>query len=67
MTRAEAAESALLEVAAFPCASSGSGLLWEDCRERERKANGGALPAEVQRRHWCARCVAADALEHLPE
>lgn len=67
MTRAEAAEAALREVAAFPCASPGSSLLgfWEDCRERERTANSGKLPPEVQRRHWCARCVAADAVERL--
>jgi hypothetical protein len=63
------ARAALREVAAFPCASPGSGLLgfWEDCRQREREAMGGTLPPEVQRRHWCARCVAADALAHLPE
>lgn len=56
----------LREVAAFPCASpeAASGW-WADCRQREREAMGGTLPPEVQRRHWCARCVAKDAVERL--
>lgn len=66
MTRADAAEAALREVAAFPCASSGAAMgMWADCRQREAEAMGGTLPPEVQRRHWCARCVAKDAVERL--
>lgn len=66
MTRSEAAEAALREVAAFPCASSGAAMgMWADCRQREREVMGGTLPPDVQRRHWCARCVAKDAVERL--
>lgn len=61
--------AALRKVAEMPCRSPGAGRFgfWADCRERERKAMGGKVPPEQQRESWCPRCVAADALEHLPE
>lgn len=69
MTRAEAAEAGLRKVAEMPCTSPGSRRFgfWADCREREAKAMGGKVSPEEQRESWCSRCVAADALEHLPE
>lgn len=69
MTRADAAEAALRKVAEMPCQTPGAGRLgfWADCRQREREAMGGRVPPEEQRDSWCPRCVAADALESLPE
>jgi hypothetical protein len=63
------AEAGLREVAEMKCTSPYSGNVrwWVDCRDRERKSMGGRKSPEEQRRGWCPRCVAADALEHLPE
>lgn len=60
MTRAEAAEAGLRKVTEMPCTSPGTRghfAMWKDCRERKKET----------RESWCPRCVAADALEHLPE
>lgn len=69
MTRAEAAEAALHKVADMPCVHSLHNRYMgvADCREREAVFMGGELTSEEQRKSWCPRCVAADALEHLPE
>jgi hypothetical protein len=65
---AQATLAALRKVAEMPCTAPGSARigLWEDCRQREREARSKLTP-ENQRTFWCPRCVAADALEHLPE
>lgn len=67
MTRAEAAEVGLRKVAGMPCVRGTWLREGVDCRQAEREAMGGCIPEEEQRRWWCPRCVAADALEHLPE
>lgn len=70
LRHAEATLASLRKVAEMPCISPGSQGrfgFWADCRQREREAMGGKVPPEEQRQSWCPRCVAADALEHLPE
>lgn len=55
---------ALRKVAAMPCRPRASD--WPvDCREEWREAMGGTIPEAEQRRRWCARCVAADAVSTL--
>jgi len=69
MTRGEAAEAALRKVAEMRCALPMAGRpdWYADCREAGRDAMGGTIPEAEQRRWWCPRCVAADALENLPK
>ena len=69
MTRAEATLAGLRKVAEMPCVQARHNRYMKvaDCREREAVVMGGKIPPEEQRRGWCPRCVAADALEHMPE
>lgn len=66
-TRAGAAEAALRTVADMGCSRSMARATGEDCRARYREAMGGRMTPEEQRANYCPRCVAADALESLPE
>lgn len=61
------AHEALLKVAAMRCIHPGAGTPdgYVDCRESWREAMGGTVPESEQQHRWCARCVAADAVEHL--